>query len=182
MYYTDISLNVDDYYNPVNYIITDLFIKLYPVNGFSYYQAGITNLGNRDNLPKNEKDYRAKPNQIDARIGLYNDWADLSVGMIRGAGGLVAEVKPLYQSKYFAIKNLGIYGEATDFGRNRYINGRLFEKPYYSLGAKTWITKNIGVGVRYNDIAEASSFQATTSISFEDKELASVLGLATLAK
>ncbi len=173
----------DAYYQPNGGLVsTDLFLKFVPANGHTYYSAGIANLGNRDNFVKNEKDYRGKPNQIDARFGIYNDWADLAVGMIRGAGGVKASVKPFYKADAYMVKNFSIYGEATDFGRNRVINNRLFDKPFYALGAQTWFTKNIGLGVRYNDIAEASAFQISTSISFEDKELASLLGLATLAK
>jgi len=113
---------------------------------------------------------------------VYNEWADVAVGMIRGSGGIKAEVKPFYKAENFIVKNFSLYGEATDFGRNRVINNRLFNKPFYALGAQTWFTKNIGLGVRYNDIAEASALQISGNISFEDKELASLLGLASMAK
>lgn len=173
----------DMYYQPNGGLVSsDLFIKFVPSNGYTYYSAGIANLGNRDNLVTNDKDFRGKPNQFDARFGVYNEWADLAVGLIRGSGGVKAAVKPFYRADNFLIKNFSVYAEATDFGRNRVINKRLFDKPFYAVGAQTWFTKNIGLGVRYNDIAEASSFQVSGSISFEDKELASLLGLASMAK
>ncbi len=161
---------------------SDLAIKFVPRNSFMYYRAGISDMGNRDNLPKNDKDYRGKPNKIDFRLGLYNKWADLNVGMIRGSGGAVLSLKPFYMSDIYPIKNFYVYGEGTDFGRNRVINGRMFDKPDVSIGAGTWATKNIGVGVRYDDMLETKTFQATMSLSFEDKELAGLLGLASLAK
>ena len=173
----------DAYYQPNGGLgSSDLFIKFVPGNGYTYYSAGIANLGNRDNLPKNNEDYRGKPNQIDARFGVYNEWGDLAVGLIRGAGGIKATVKPFFKAGNFIVKNFSIYGEATDFGRNRVINGRLFNKPFYAAGAQLWFNKNFALSARYNDIAEASAFQIGGSVSFEDKELASLLGLASMAK
>ena len=115
-------------------------------------------------------------------MGLYNKWADLNVGMIRGSGGAVLSLKPFFMSDVYPIKNFYVYGEGTDFGRNRVINGRMFDKPDVSIGAGTWATKNIGIGVRYDDMLETKTFQATMNLSFEDKELAGLLGLASLAK
>jgi len=161
---------------------SDLSIKFVPRNSFMYYRAGISDMGNRDNEPKNDKDFRGKPNKIDFRVGLYNDWADLNVGMIRGSGGAVLSLKPFYKAEMYPIKNFYVYGEGTDFGRNRVINGRKFDKADLSIGAGTWATKNLGFGVRYDDMLETKTFQATMNLSFEDKELAGLLGLASLAK
>ena len=161
---------------------SDLSIKFMPRNSFMYYRAGIADMGNKDNMPKNDKDYRGKPNKLDFRLGFYNKWADLNIGMIRGAGGAVLALKPFYMADAYALKNFYIYGEGTDFGRNRVINGRLFDKPDVSIGAATWATKNLGFGVRYDDMLETKTFQATMNLSFEDKELAGLLGLASLAK
>ena len=171
----------DAYYQPNGgFGSSDLFVKFVPGNGYTYYSVGVANLGNKDNLPKNDKDFRDY-NQIDARLGVYNQWGDLAVGMIRGAGGVRAAVKPLYKADNFIVKNFTLYGEATDFGRKRVINGRMFDKPFYAVGAQAWINKNFGLNVRYNDIAEASAFQVGANLSFEDKELASLLGLARMA-
>lgn len=171
----------DAYYQPNGNIATsDLFIKFVPGNGYTYYSAGVSNLGNKDNLPKNDKDYRDY-NLIDARLGLYNEWGDFAVGMIRGAGGVRAAVKPFYKANDFIVKNFTLYGEATDFGRNRVIHGRMFDKPFYALGAQAWINKNVALNFRYNDIAEVGAFQIGANLSFEDKELASLLGLAKMA-
>lgn len=161
---------------------SDLAIKFVPRNSFMYYRAGISDMGNRDNLPKNNKDYRGRPNKIDFRLGLYNKWADLNIGMIRGSGGAVLSLKPFFMSDFYAVKNFYVYGEGTDFGRNRVINGRMFDKADLSIGAGTWATKNLGFGVRYDDMLETKTFQATMNLSFEDKELAGLLGLASLAK
>jgi len=172
----------DAYYQPNGGLgSSDLFVKFVPGNGYTYYSAGVSNLGNKNNLPKNDKDYRDY-NLLDVRLGIYNEWGDLAVGMIRGSGGLKAAVKPFYKADNFIVKNFTLFGEATDFGRNRVVNGRMFDKPFYALGAQAWINKNVGVNVRYNDIAEASAFQIGANLSFEDKELASLLGLASMAK
>ncbi|MBO4707927.1 MAG: MCE family protein [Elusimicrobiaceae bacterium] len=171
----------DAYYQPNGRLgSSDLFVKFVPGNGYTYYSAGVANLGNKDNMPKNDKDFRDF-NQIDVRLGVYNQWGDLAVGMIRGSGGVRAAVKPFYKANNFIVKNFALYGEATDFGRKRVINGRMFDKPFYALGAQAWINKNVGFNVRYNDIAEASALQIGANLSFEDKELASLLGLARMA-
>lgn len=171
----------DTYYQPNGNLSTsDLFIKFVPGNGYTYYSAGVANLGNKDNMPKNDKDFRDY-NQIDARLGVYNEWGDFAVGMIRGSGGVRAAIKPFYKANNFVTKNFTLYGEATDFGRKRTINGRMFDKPFYAVGAQAWISKNVAINARYNDIAEASAFQIGANLSFEDKELASLLGLARMA-
>ena len=161
---------------------SDLFVKLASNNNLTYYQAGIANLGNRDNMPADGKDYRGKPNQLDARLGFYNNRADFAVGMIRGSGGAVLQLKPFYIASPRFVKELALYGEFTDMGRNRYVNGKLFDKADISFGAKTAVTKNVNIGVRADDILELPRLQLTAGISFEDKELAALLGLATLAK
>ena len=172
----------DAYYQPEGKLgSSDLFVKFVPGNGYTYYSVGVANLGNKDNMPKNNKDFRDF-NQIDARLGVYNQWGDLAVGMIRGSGGVRAAVKPFYKANNFIVKNFALYGEATDFGRKRIINGRMFDKPFYAVGAQAWVNKNLGFNVRYNDIAEASAWQVGANLSFEDKELASLLGLARMAK
>jgi phospholipid/cholesterol/gamma-HCH transport system substrate-binding protein len=160
---------------------SDIGIKIVSNNGFTYYRAGLADLGNRDNLPLNNRDYRGKPNQIDARLGLYNKWADLSLGMIRGSGGGVLELKPFFAADNF-LRKFSVYGEGADFGRNRVINNRLFNKANISAGAKLDLNKNVNIGARYDDMLETGAFQLTGSVSFEDRELASLLGLATLAK
>ncbi|MDR0952931.1 MAG: MlaD family protein [Elusimicrobiota bacterium] len=160
---------------------SDLGVKIVSNNGFTYYRGGISDLGNRDNMPKNEKDYRVEPNQIDLRLGLYNDWADLSVGMIRGSGGAVLQLKPFFKANSNIIKSISFFAEGTDFGRNRIINNRLFDTPEVSVGAKFFPIKNIYIGARYDDMLAVDSLQVIGGLSFEDKELASLLGLATLA-
>lgn len=159
---------------------SDLSVKFMPSNGYTYYRVGIADMGNRDNLPRNDKDFRGDPNQIDARLGLYNQWADIAVGMVRGSGGAVVSLKPFYNTQT-PLRNISVYGEGTDFGRNRVINNRLFDKPNLALGASADITKNIALGVRYDDMLEAGSLQFTGTLTFEDKELASLLGIAKLA-
>lgn len=163
------------------YMESDIAVKFVSNNGFTYYRGGISDLGNRDNSPKDKDDYRGKPNQIDARLGFYNEWADFSVGMIRGAGGGVLSLKPFYKAKNPIVKSISVFGEATDFGRNRIINGRLFDNADVSVGTRVNITKNLYIGGRYDDMLEKGSFQIIGGVSFEDKELAALLGLASLA-
>jgi hypothetical protein len=102
--------------------------------------------------------------------------------MIRGSGGAVLELKPFFTAGSGFLSNLAAYGEFTDFGRNRVINGKLFDAPDISAGVKLNLSKNINLGVRYDDIIENAGFQLSGGVSFEDKELASLLGLAMLAK
>ncbi|WP_428897529.1 phospholipid/cholesterol/gamma-HCH transport system substrate-binding protein [Parelusimicrobium proximum] len=168
----------DAYYNTSSDVMmSDLALKIKSGNGYRYYRAGVSNLGNKDNDPKSG-DY-TDVNLLDIRMGMYNEFIDVSAGMIRGAGGVEVKLTPFYKDEFW--NRLTLYGSATDFGRNRLINGREFTRADVRYGADFRINKYFRAGVGMYDILELNQPYVKFGIELEDKDIASFFGLATVA-
>lgn len=157
---------------------SDLALEIFPSSGYTYYRAGIANVGNEDDALK-ENDYIER-NKLDVRFGLYNRWADLSAGMIRGAGGMALNVKPFYDHEFLQRFTAGV--EFSDWGRDRVINGRLFNKPNLSYGIDYRVSKYFSVGAWMRDSLETNYLNVKANISFNDQDISSFFGLATMAR
>ena len=157
---------------------SDLALEIFPSSGYTYYRAGIANIGNEDDR-LSEEDY-VERNKIDLRFGLYNRWADLSAGMIRGAGGVALHVKPFYDHDFLQRFTAGV--EFSDWGRDRIINGRLFDKPNLSYGVDYRVSKYFSVGAWMRDTLETNDLNVKANISFNDQDISSFFGLATMAR
>lgn len=157
---------------------SDLALEIFPSSGYTYYRAGIANIGNEDDTLK-EKDYIER-NKLDLRFGLYNKWANVSAGMIRGAGGVALEVKPFYNHEFLQRFTAGV--EFSDWGRDRMINNRHFDKPNLSYGVDYRVSKYFSVGAWMRDTLEVNEFNIKANISFNDQDISSFFGLATMAR
>lgn len=157
---------------------SDLALEIFPSGGYTYYRAGIANVGNEDDT-LDDKDYIER-NKLDLRFGLYNRWANISAGMIRGAGGVALEVKPFYNHEFLQRFTAGV--EFSDWGRDRMINGRLFNKPNLSYGVDYRVSKYFSVGAWMRDTMETNYFNVKANISFNDQDISSFFGLATMAR
>lgn len=157
---------------------SDLALEIFPSSGYTYYRAGIANIGNEDDM-LDDHDYIER-NKLDLRFGLYNKWANVSAGMIRGAGGVALEVKPFYNHEFLQRFTAGV--EFSDWGRDRYINGRLFDKPNLSYGVDYRVSKYFSVGAWMRDTLETNYFNVKANISFNDQDISSFFGLATVAR
>ncbi len=157
---------------------SDLALEIFPSSGYTYYRAGIANIGNEDDTLK-EKDYIER-NKLDLRFGLYNKWANVSAGMIRGAGGVALEVKPFYNHEFLQRFTAGV--EFSDWGRDRMINNRHFDKPNLSYGVDYRVSKYFSVGAWMRDTLEVNEFNVKANISFNDQDISSFFGLATMAR
>ena len=156
---------------------SDLALEIFPSSGYTYYRAGISNIGNEDDK-LGEGDY-VERNKLDLRFGLYNQWANLSAGMIRGAGGVALELKPFYKHDFLQRFTAGV--EFTDWGRDRIINDRHFDKPNVSYGIDYRVSKYFSVGAWMRDAMETNYFNVKANISFNDQDISSFFGLATMA-
>ncbi len=156
---------------------SDLGLNIYTPSGYTFYYVGLANIGNEDDRLK-EHDYVEK-NKFDLRLGLYNNWAKLSAGLIRGAGGVALEVQPFYQHDFF--KRFTFTGEFTDWGRDRVINGRIFNKPNLSYGVDFRFNRFFSVGAWMKDALETNDFAVKANISFNDQDISSFFGLAAAA-
>ncbi len=157
---------------------SDLALEIFPSSGYTYYRAGISNIGNEDDK-LGEGDY-VERNKLDLRFGLYNRWANVSAGLIRGAGGVALEVKPFYNHEFLQRFTAGV--EFSDWGRDRVINDRLFNKPNLSYGVDLRVNKYFSVGAWMRDALETNYFNVRANLSFNDQDISSFFGLATMAR
>ncbi len=168
----------DFFYMPKPKLSTsDLGVDIYTPSGFTFYHVGMANLGNKDDK-LDSKDYIEK-NKFDVRLGLYNKWAKLSAGMIRGAGGVALELRPFHDTEF--LDRFTFTGEFSDWGRDRTINGRLFNKPNISYGVDFRFNRYFSVGAWARDALETNNFAVRANISFNDQDISSFFGLAAVA-
>lgn len=168
----------DFFYMPEPKLATsDLGVDIYTPSGYTFYHVGMANLGNEDDT-LDSKDYYER-NKFDVRLGLYNRWAKLSAGMIRGAGGVALELKPFYNTDF--LDRFTFTGEFYDWGRDRTINGRHFNKPNISYGVDFRFNKYFSVGAWARDALETNNFAIRANVSFNDQDISSFFGLAAVA-
>lgn len=166
------------YATHANVASSDLALEIFPSSGYTFYRVGMANIGNEDDTLK-KNDY-VERNKIDARLGLYNNWAAVSAGMIRGAGGVALEVKPFYNHEFLQRFTAGV--EFSDWGRDRVINNRHFNKPNVSYGVDYRVNKYFSVGAWMRDVLETNEVNVKANVSFNDQDISSFFGLATLAR
>lgn len=168
----------DYFYMPDSRVSSsDLALEIFPSSGYTFYRVGMANIGNEDDR-LDSKDYMER-NKFDVRLGLYNDWAKLSAGLIRGAGGVALEVKPFYQTDF--LDRFTLTGEFYDWGRDRTINGRDFNKPNLSYGVDFRFNRFFSVGAWMRDALETHDVAVKANVSFNDQDISSFFGLAAMA-
>jgi phospholipid/cholesterol/gamma-HCH transport system substrate-binding protein len=168
----------DFYYMPESHLTSsDLGVDIYTPSGYTFYHVGVDNLGNEDNK-LDSRDFLEK-NQMDIRLGLYNDWAKLTAGLVRGAGGVGLEITPFYRTDF--LNRLTVAGEFTDWGRDRVINGRNFTKPNVSYGVDFRVNRFFTVGAWARDVLETNNFAVKANVTFNDQDISSFFGLAAVA-
>ena len=153
----------------------DIGLKIVPRAG-RYYYVGGSNLGNISDLNKHGTDY-AQKNRVDALLGFEKGPFDLGLGIIRSGGGARLTVTPFYADSFG--KRFSLVAQGYDFGRNRVVNGKTFDKPDYDVGVLAKVTSWLGLGARAEDIAETKRGQIWANIQFEDKDISYLFGLAT---
>ncbi len=168
----------DFFYMPeANVTSSDLALEIFPASGYTFYRVGMANLGNEDDR-LGSKDYLEK-NKLDVRFGLYNDWAKISAGLIRGGGGVALELMPF--KKYDFWNRFTLTGEFYDWGRDRVINGRNFNKPNLSYGVDFRFNRFFSVGAWMRDALETNDVAVKANLSFNDQDISSFFGLAAVA-
>ncbi|MFA6583470.1 MAG: MlaD family protein [Elusimicrobiaceae bacterium] len=142
-----------------------------------YYYIGLTNAGNSKNISRGPdyEDY----NTIDLQLGWLFPRFDIYAGLMHGSGGMGLKVIPFEDKPIWG--RLQLFGEASDFGRNRNIRGHNFTKPRYDAGANVIINKYASLGIRSADIAETGYTQFALNLSFRDRDVSYLLGLVSLA-
>ncbi len=154
----------------------DIGLKIVPREG-RYYYVGGSNLANLNDAPRNATPDYAQPNRIDALLGFEKGWWDFGVGVIRSGGGARVTLTPFHKDPL--LGRLSVVGQAHDFGRNRIVSGRRFDKPAYDLGAQFKVHKYVKVGGRVEDMATVPRYQTWINVMFEDTDLAYLFGVAS---
>ncbi len=156
---------------------SDLALEIFPASGYTFYRVGMANIGNEDDR-LDSKDYLER-NKFDVRLGLYNDWAKISAGLIRGSGGVALELTPFKGTDF--LERLTFTGEFYDWGRDRTINGREFTKPNLSYGVDFRFNRFFSVGAWMRDSLETHDVAVKANVSFNDQDISSFFGLAAVA-
>lgn len=149
-------------------------VRIYPRENRYYYLGANNMLNTKDSI--SGTDYETN-NSVDAQMGWEVGSFDLYAGILRGTGGTGVRWRPFFNSKW---DKLMLVAEGSDFNRDRVVKGRRFNSPRYDAGVSYSINRYISTGVRLNDITETKMFDYTASVSFEDKDIAYLLGLASL--
>lgn len=152
----------------------DLGLRIYPREG-RYYYVGASNVINTNDQDKGV-DYE-KRNTVDALLGWELGRAEVYAGALRGTGGAGLRYKAVSLGKDGAIET---YAEASEFTRNRAINGRFFNKPRFDAGVDVRFNKVVSAGVALTDMAEVSRVNYHTRILFEDEDISYLFGLISV--
>ncbi|MFA6029717.1 MAG: MlaD family protein [Elusimicrobiota bacterium] len=152
----------------------DIGMKISPREG-RYYYVGGSNLGNESDAARGV-DY-ARKNRVDALLGFEWGGVDLGLGVLRSGGGGRLTYTPFKSDPFWG--RFSVMGQAYDFGRNRVIEGRRFDKPSYDLGAMARLHRLVGVGARVEDVAVVPRYQSWVNVNFEDKDIAYLFGMVS---
>lgn len=163
------------YEAPIRGGYSDIGLKIVPRES-RYYYAGISNMGSIVDQPKHGTDYVQK-NRVDGLLGFVKGPFDLSIGAIRSAGGARLRVTPFWRDPIG--KRLTVEAQGYDFGRNRVINGRRFDKPAYDFGVLARVTRWFGIGARVEDVQVRKAYNTWLNVTFEDQDIAYLFGLAS---
>lgn len=155
----------------------DIGLKISPREG-RYYYVGGANLANisDDKRTARHEDY-AQKNRIDALLGWERGPFDFALGVIRSGGGARLTVTPFW--KHPVGKRFSVMAQGHDFGRNRVVEGRRFDKPQYDFAALANVYKWFSIGARVEDVQTVPRYQTWAKVFFEDKDIAYLFGMAT---
>lgn len=157
----------------------DVGISIYPREG-RYYYVGGSNLENISDQRRSAYDY-AQANRIDGLLGWQfkpaGGMVDVAVGVIRSGGGARVTLTPFEKDPI--LGRFSVMAQGYDFGRNRIVNSRRFNRPVYDFGVLARISRYFGIGARVEDVKEIKRYQTWANVTFEDKDLSYLFGLAT---
>lgn len=154
----------------------DIGLKISPREG-RYYYVGGSNLANISDEKRGSKPDYAQPNRVDALIGWENAWSDVGFGVIRSGGGARVTLTPFHKDPM--LGRLSVVAQAHDFGRNRIIEGRRFDKPAYDVGALVKVQKYVSLGGRVEELATVPRYQTWLKVAFEDTDIAYLFGMVS---
>lgn len=146
-----------------------------------FYEVLGQNLGDDNTIKYRPTDYERR-NTITAILGRH--WGPLTgaVGFIKSRGGVEGRYRPFQNVDVPVLNTFELVAQGYDFGRNDTIKGRKFEDPVYSFGGRVNVNRYVSAGISGEDLATVAHLQGTVNVSFEDKDIAYLLGFAGLAR
>ena len=146
----------------------NLGIRIEP-NPSKFYYFSVNNLTEKENSDYDEGDQKINSfsAQIGKRIGRFTFYG----GIIRSTGGLGINYYP------FGGDNIILNTEAFDFTRERDQE----TKAWINVGGKVKITDWWYLGINGEDLLEQKTINTTVNLTFDDEDLAYLLGLAGLS-
>lgn len=147
--------------------------KFYEVMGQNLSTSGSTRTGSSD---------YERTNTITALMGRH--WGSFTgaIGMIKSRAGVEARVRPFQDTEIPVLNRFEILGSGSDFGRDAFIKDRRFKTPNYTAGARVQVNPWLTAGLQAEDIAETSNLHGVLNVSFEDKDIAYLLGFVSFAR
>ncbi|MDR3330651.1 MAG: MlaD family protein [Endomicrobium sp.] len=151
-------------------LISDVGINVMPDNNKFYY-IGLSNVGDSCSV-LNDND-RDNANKLEALLGFIVGNAEIYGGLIKGKAGFgfgYYSSKPIYTQ----CKGLQAHLNIRDFSRDKY-------GPTMDIGVRFGIEKYLSLGVAVEDITHSIAVKPYIRIAIDDKDLASLLGIANIA-
>jgi phospholipid/cholesterol/gamma-HCH transport system substrate-binding protein len=146
-----------------------------------FYEIMGQNLVNTGSTRASDNDFE-RTNTITALMG--ENWGPLTgaVGVIKSRAGIEARYRPFQDTELPVLNRLELLGQGFDFGRDAFIKDRHFKNPDYTAGARVKVNQWVTAGVEAEDIAETTNLNGVVKVSFEDKDIAYLLGFVSFAR
>jgi|GEM_PF-348477 len=145
-----------------------------------FYEVMGQNLSTTGSSQNSNSDFE-RTNTVTALIG--QNWGSLTAaaGVIKSRAGIEGRYRP-FQNTDTALNRVEVIAQGFDFGRDAYIKGRRFRNPNYTAGARVHVNDYVTAGVQAEDMAETTNLNGLVNISFEDKDIAYLLGFVSFAR
>jgi len=146
-----------------------------------FYEIMGQNLRTTGSTRSSSQDYE-RPNTITALLGEH--WGVLTgaIGVIQSRAGVEARYRPFQDTEAPVLNRLELIGQGFDFGRDAFIGNRHQTNPDYTAGARIKVNPWLTVGAQAEDIAESTDITGLVNVSFEDKDIAYLLGFVSFAR
>ncbi len=146
-----------------------------------FYEIMGQNLVNKGSTRSSDQDFE-RTNTITAIMGEHWGVFTGALGVIKSRAGVEGRVRPFQNTEIPVLNRLEFLGQGADFGRDAFLKNRRFTKPYYMAGARIKMNQWVTAGVQSEDIAETNDVHGVVNISFEDKDIAYLLGFVSFAR
>lgn len=146
-----------------------------------FYEILGQNLGTTGSTARSTSDFQ-RQNTITAELGQHWGPVTGALGVIKSRAGIEGRYRPFEDTEIPVANRLEILAQGSDFGRDAVINGRHMTNPDYTAGARIKINRWLTAGVQAEDIAETTDLHGVVNVSFEDKDIAYLLGFVSFAR